>query len=52
MQARDVKTPEDARKLLGHGETPADDSLPAAELAALTSVCLAILNLDATVWKR
>ena len=35
-----------AEALLGVGEAPRDESLDAAEHAALTAVCLAILNLD------
>ena len=34
------------------GETAPDDSLPAADLAALTVACQAILNLDATIYER
>lgn len=43
---------EAAAKLLALGETPRDDSLPAADLAALTVACQAILNLDATIYER
>ncbi|MEL6107271.1 MAG: DUF1553 domain-containing protein [Planctomycetota bacterium] len=35
---------------LGEADTPKD--LPPAELAAATTLCQAIMNLDATVWKR
>jgi hypothetical protein len=41
-----------AAKLLAIGETAPDDSLPAADLAALTVACQAILNLDATIYER
>ncbi|MGB6223327.1 DUF1553 domain-containing protein [Haloferula sp.] len=44
--------PGEAVKLIHHGESPVDDSIPPPELAALTSVCLAVLNLDASIWKR
>jgi hypothetical protein len=36
----------DAKQLIEIGHTPADNSLPPHELAAWTSVCLALLNLD------
>lgn len=38
--------PESANALLAVGTTPRDDSLDPAEHAALTAVCLGILNLD------
>jgi len=37
---------ERAKKLLAHGESPRDESLAAAEHAAWTIACSAILNLD------
>jgi hypothetical protein len=43
--------PEDAAKLIGVGEKPADTSLPATELAAWTLVASQILNLDETLTK-
>ena len=43
--------PEDAAKLIGVGEKPADSSLPATELAAWTLVASQILNLDETLTK-
>ena len=43
--------PEDAAKLIGVGEKPADASLPATELAAWTLVASQILNLDETLTK-
>ena len=44
--------PEDAAKLIAQGESPAPSGVDPVHLAATTSVCLAILNLDATLWKR
>ncbi|QEG43720.1 DUF1553 domain-containing protein [Roseimaritima ulvae] len=44
--------PDAAKKLLSLGETEASPTIDAVELAALTNVCQAILNLDATIWKR
>ncbi|TWT77606.1 Planctomycete cytochrome C [Posidoniimonas polymericola] len=44
--------PEAARELIGAGSSEVDASLDESRLAALTTVCQAILNLDATVWKR
>jgi hypothetical protein len=41
-----------AAKLLGLGESPRDETLPAADLAALTIACQAILNLDAAIYER
>jgi hypothetical protein len=38
--------PEAAKALLSFGQTPRDESLDAPQHAALTAVCLAILNLD------
>jgi hypothetical protein len=38
--------PEAAHRLLTVGDSPADDTLNAVQHAALSSVCLAILNLD------
>lgn len=49
---QDDKGQEAAAKLLAIGETPHDGSLPAADLAALTVACQAILNLDATIYER
>jgi hypothetical protein len=43
---------EAAAKLLTLGETPRDESLPAADLAALTVACQAILNLDSAIYER
>ena len=44
--------PEGAKKLLALGDSPAARDLDPAEAAALTVVCQAILNLDATIWNR
>lgn len=44
--------PERAEKLLLHGDAEISQSVEPAKLAALTNVCQAILNLDATIWKR
>ena len=49
---QDDKGQQAASKLLAIGDTPPDDSLPAADLAALTVACQAILNLDATIYER
>ena len=43
---------QEAAKLLKIGETPPEESLTAVDLAALTIVCQAILNLDATIYER
>lgn len=44
--------PEAATKLLSLGETKAPSDVDSIELAALTNACQAIINLDATIWKR
>ena len=44
--------PDRADKLIAVGDKKRDESLPPIELGAMTVVCQAILNLDATVWKR
>ena len=41
-----------AVELLSLGATPRDETLPVADLAALTVACQAILNLDATIYER
>jgi hypothetical protein len=41
-----------ARALIGVGAAPSDDSLNAADHAALTAVCLGILNLDEAVTRE
>lgn len=43
---------DDAAALLSTGEVPLSNSASSAEVAAMTVVCQAILNLDATVWNR
>jgi hypothetical protein len=43
---------EDASRLATIGERQADRNTDVVELAAMTTVCQAILNLDATIWKR
>jgi hypothetical protein len=44
--------PDEAKKLLAIGDSPAARDLDPAEAAALTVVCQAILNLDAAIWNR
>jgi hypothetical protein len=46
------KEPERATKLIRVGDKKPVSTLDATELAAATEVAQAILNLDATVWKR
>lgn len=43
---------QETHDLLSLGDSETDASVDMSELAALTTVCNAILNLDATVWKR
>ena len=43
---------EEANKLLSLGDHASDANIDDVELAAMTTVCQAILNLDATIWKR
>ncbi len=43
---------QDAEKFLAVGEAKPDANLAPADLAALTAVCQAILNLDATIYER
>jgi hypothetical protein len=52
QQAIFAKEPARARQLIAVGDTKADASLDVVKLAAATEVAQAILNLDATVWKR
>jgi len=47
-----TKEPDRARQLISVGDSPCDPKLDPAELAAMTIVTQAIMNLDATVWKR
>ena len=44
--------PDRAAELISIGQSGCDPGIEAAQLAAMTTVCQAILNLDATVWKR
>ena len=44
--------PDDAKKLLSLGESMRTFGFEQAKLAAMTTVCQTILNLDATIWKR
>ncbi|MEM7311522.1 MAG: DUF1553 domain-containing protein [Planctomycetota bacterium] len=43
---------EEATKLLELGDSAWNEDFDADELAAMTTVCQAVLNLDATIWKR
>jgi hypothetical protein len=47
-----AKEPERARQLISVGDRARDPNLDAVDLAAMTIVTQAILNLDATIWKR
>jgi hypothetical protein len=47
-----TKEPERARQLIAVGDRARDAKLDPGDLAAMTIVTQAILNLDATVWKR
>jgi hypothetical protein len=44
--------PNRAKELISVGAKTADPSIHPVELAAMTEVTQAILNLDATIWKR
>ncbi|QJE96026.1 DUF1553 domain-containing protein [Luteolibacter luteus] len=44
--------PESAKKILALGDSPAARDLDPVEAAAMTVVCQAILNLDASIWNR
>ncbi len=44
--------PERAKALTAVGEKKADEKLDAVELAATTTLAQAVMNLDATIWKR
>lgn len=44
--------PDSAKKILALGESPAARDLDPVEAAAMTVVCQAILNLDASIWNR
>jgi hypothetical protein len=47
-----TKEPDRARQLISLGDHARDPKLDAVDLAAMTIVTQAILNLDASVWKR
>ncbi len=47
-----ASSPQDASKLLAVGETSADRSIDAIELASWSALCLAILNLDETLTRE
>jgi hypothetical protein len=47
-----TKEPDRARQLISVGDCAHDPLLDAFDLAAMTVVTQAILNLDATIWKR
>lgn len=47
-----TKEPGRARELIAVGQSKADPRLKPVDLAAMTEVTQAILNLDATIWKR
>lgn len=44
--------PDSAKKILALGDSPAARDLDPVEAAAMTVVCQAILNLDASIWNR
>ncbi|TWT68535.1 Planctomycete cytochrome C [Crateriforma conspicua] len=44
--------PKAAEQLISIGDSAVDATADPIELAAMTTVCQAILNLDATIWKR
>ena len=47
-----TKEPDRAKKLIEVGDQKADANLNMVDLAATTALAQAILNLDATIWKR
>jgi hypothetical protein len=47
-----TQAPAEAAKLLTVGEKKADPALSPLEVAAAATLAQAILNLDATIWKR
>ncbi|EMI16617.1 secreted protein containing DUF1549 [Rhodopirellula maiorica SM1] len=51
-QAYYTENPAAANELLSVGEAKLPNDSDTIQLAALTNVCQAILNLDATIWKR
>ena len=44
--------PDDAQKLIQHGDSKPRTTTEPSALAATTIVCQTIMNLDATIWKR
>ena len=51
LRAEFTASPADAERLLAIGESPRDESVPAAEQAAAMSVASMLLNLDETLTK-
>ena len=49
---RYTASPDDAEKLIRVGESPENDSLNAAELAAFTAVCSLLINLDEAIMRE
>ncbi|MDA8745463.1 DUF1553 domain-containing protein [Rubripirellula amarantea] len=47
-----LANPDSAKQLTSIGQSEIETSIDAVELAALTTMCQAVLNLDATIWKR
>ena len=47
-----LSNPDASNKLLTVGESPRDESLNITDHAAMTSLCLLILNLDETLTKE
>ena len=45
-------SPESAKSLIAYGASPVDEKIPPAELAAWTTICSTLLNLDETVTKE
>jgi hypothetical protein len=52
QQAAYAAEPDAARRLIAIGDSRPDPALAPADLAAATTLAQAILNLDATIWKR
>ena len=54
MEQKDLfsKEPERAKKLIEVGDRKRDPKLDPIQLAAMTSVAQAVMNLDATIWER
>ncbi len=45
-------SPESAKSLIAYGASPVDEKIPPAELAAWTTICSTLLNIDETVTKE